>query len=101
MDNYGGGFSAKSLLLTFYSGESKDDKMTIAEFNVYRYKQIEIAKKKKAIVVYTYSKRSYGDDITTFFKTLKDDRINYLNQMILADIPPVTITEESHKSGTT
>ena len=65
--------------------------MTIVEFNVYRYKQIEISKKKKAIIVYAYSKRSYGDEITNFFKTLKADRTNPLNQMISADIPTVTI----------
>lgn len=81
----------KEFIVDFLLGESKDDKMTIVEFNVYRYKQIEVSKKKKALVVYAYSKRSYGDDITTFFKTLKDDRTNYLNQMISADIPTVTI----------
>lgn len=78
-------------IVDFLLGESKDDQMTIVEFNVYRYKQIEISKKRKAIIVYAYSKRSYGDDITNFFKTLKDDRTNYLNQMISADIPIVKI----------
>lgn len=81
----------KEFIVDFLLGESKDNKMTIVEFNVYHYKQIEITKKKKAIVVFAYSKRSYGDDITSFLKTLKDDRTNYLNQMISADIPNVTI----------
>ena len=81
----------KEFIVDFLLGESKNDKMTIVEFNVYRYKQIEISKKKKAIIVYAYSKRSYGDEITNFFKTLKADRTNYLNQMISADIPSVTI----------
>lgn len=81
----------KEFIVDFLLGESKDDKMTIVEFNVYRYKQIEISKKKKAIIVFAYSKRSYGDDITNFFKTLKTDRTNYLNQMISADIPTVII----------
>ena len=81
----------KEFIVDFLLGESKDDKMTIVEFNVYRYKQIEISKKKKAIIVYAYSKRSYGDNITNFFKTLKADRTNYLNQMISADIPTVII----------
>jgi hypothetical protein len=84
----------KEFIVDFLLGESKDDKMTIVEFNVYRYKQIEISKKKKAIIVYAYSKRSYGDDITNFFKTLKTDRTNYLNQMISADIPNVTIEKK-------
>ena len=81
----------KEFIVDFLLGESKDNKMTIVEFNVYHYKQIEISKKKKAIIVYAYSRRSYGDDITTFFKTLKEDRADYLNQMISADIPTVTI----------
>jgi hypothetical protein len=81
----------KEFIVDFLLGESKDDKMTIVEFNVYRYKQIEISNKKKAIIVYAYSKRSYGDDITNFFKTLKADRTNYLNQMISAEIPTVTV----------
>ena len=84
----------KEFMVDFLLGESKDNKMTIVEFNVYHYKQIEISKKKKAIVVYAYSKRSYGEDITTFFNTLKEDRVNYLNQMISADIPTVTIEKK-------
>jgi hypothetical protein len=81
----------KEFIVDFLLGESKDNQMTIVEFNVYRYKQIEITKKKKAIIVYAFSKRSYGEDIAAFFKTLKADRTEYLNEMISADIPTVTI----------
>jgi hypothetical protein len=81
----------KEFIIDFLLGESKNDRMTIVEFNVYRYKQIEISKNSKAVVVYAYSKRSYGDGITEFFKTLKQDRISFLNQMISADLPAVTI----------
>ncbi len=81
----------KEFMVDFLLGESKDNKMTVVEFNVYRYKQIELSKNKKAIIIYAYSKRSYGDDITPFFKTLKETRTNSLNQMISADIPAVMI----------
>lgn len=81
----------KEFIVDFLLGESKENKMTIVEFNVYHYKQIEISKNKKALVVYAYSKRSYGDDITNFFKTLKDDRKICLNQMISSDIPTLSI----------
>ena len=81
----------KEFIVDFLLGESKNDKMTTVEFNVYHYKQIEIGKKKKAIVVFAYSKRSYGDNITKFFKTLKNDRTNYLNAMISSDIPIISI----------
>jgi hypothetical protein len=81
----------KEFIVDFLLGESQDDQMTVVEFNVYRYKQIEIAKKKKGIIVYAFSKRSYGEDITAFFKTLSVDRTNYLNEMISVDIPAVVI----------
>lgn len=81
----------KEFIIDFLLGESKNDRMTIVEFNVYRYKQIEISKNSKAVVVYAYSKRSYGDGITEFFGTLKQDRVSFLNQMISADLPAVTI----------
>jgi len=76
----------KEFLVDFLLGESKNNEMTIVEFNVYRYKQIQISKKQKAIIVFAYSKRSYGDDITEFFKTLGDDRGKYLNEMIFNKI---------------
>ncbi|MBP6303787.1 MAG: hypothetical protein KA501_10425 [Bacteroidia bacterium] len=81
----------KEFIIDFLLGESKNDRMTIVEFNVYRYKKIEVSKNRKAVVVYAYSKRSYGDGITEFFKTLKQDRISFLNQMISADLPAVII----------
>lgn len=82
----------KEIIVDFLLGESKDDKMIIVEFNVYHYKRIEVAKNKKALVVYAYSKRSYADDITSFLKTLKYDRANYLNQMISIGIPALSIS---------
>ena len=84
----------KEFMVDFLLGESKNDKMTTVEFNVYHYKQIEIGKKKKAIIVFAYSKRSYGDDITKFFNTLKNDRTDYLNAMISSDFPTVKIDDK-------
>jgi hypothetical protein len=81
----------KEVMVDFLLGESKDNKMTIAEFNVYRYKQIDIGKNEKAIFVYAYSKRAYGADITAFLKNLKADRIEYLNQMIVTEMPKAKI----------
>jgi len=81
----------KEFMVDFLLGESKDDRMTIIEFNVYRYKQIELGHKRKAIVVYAYSRRAYGDKIIPFLNSLGVGRIDYLNQMIKTEIPPVTI----------
>ena len=81
----------KEFLVDFILGESKNNKMTIVEFNVYRYKQIQISKKQKAILIYAYSKRSYGDEITDFFNTLGKDRGKYLNEMISTGLPDIKI----------
>ena len=84
----------KEFIVDFLLGESKDDKMTIVEFNTYHYRQIELSKKHKAIAVYAYSKRSYGDDITDFLKTLKDDRNSHLNEMISLKKPAISLKEK-------
>ena len=81
----------KEFLVDFLLGESKDGLMKIVEFNVYHYKQIQISKKQKAIIIFAFSKRAYGDDITPFLKSLGKDRIEYLNKMISTEIPTVTI----------
>lgn len=83
--------NGKELIVDFLLGASKENKMTLIEFNVYHYKQIEVSINKKALIVYAYSKRSYGNEITHFLKTLEEDRTKYLNQMISSDIPTVTL----------
>lgn len=84
----------KEFIVDFLLGESKDDKMTIVEFNVYHYRQIELSKNHMAIAVYAYSKRSYGDDITKFLKTLNNNRIIHLNEMISIEKPIIQIEKK-------
>lgn len=79
----------KESMIDFLLGESKGDMMTIAEFNVYRYRQVDLGNGKKGIFVYAYSKRAYGDDITAFLKSLGDDRNKLMNAMIDANVPVV------------
>jgi len=83
----------KEFIVDFLVSETKDNKMTTVEFNVYRYKQIDIEGFKKAIVVYSYSKRAYGNEITTFLESLGKERANYLNYMISSEIPAVKISD--------
>jgi hypothetical protein len=83
----------KEFILDFLLGESKENKMTIAEFNVYRYKQIDVDGGKKAIIVYAYSKRAYANDITSFLKSLVNERVEYLNYMISSEIPDIKISK--------
>ena len=84
----------KEFILDFLLSESKDDEMTIVEFNIYHYRQIELGKKHKAIAVYAYSKRSYGNGITDFFNTLGEDRNSLLNEMISTEKPIINIKEK-------
>jgi hypothetical protein len=84
----------KEFIVDFLLGESKGDKMTIAEFNIYRYKQVDIGDKKIGILVYAYSKRAYGDDITPFYKNLGNDRTKLLNEMIGSAMPEVAISDK-------
>jgi len=81
----------KAFMVDFLIGESKADKMTIAEFNIYHYKKIDLGNGRNGIVVYSYTKRSYGDGITKFLKNLGNDRNNYLNQIISTEIPTVKL----------
>jgi hypothetical protein len=80
----------KEFILDFLIGESSEGKMTIAEFNVYRYKQILIDGK-SALLVSAYSRRSYGDTITSFLTTLNTNRATYLNEMITFSLPSLKV----------
>lgn len=84
----------KEYMVDFVLGENKNDKMDVEEFNIYRYKQIDLGDKGKALLVYAYSKRAYGNDITPFLKNLKPDRINLLNIMSASEIPTITIVDK-------
>lgn len=81
-------------MIDFIMGESKNDKAEIQEFNIYRYKQIEVRDKKKAILVYAYSKRAYGDTITPFLKNLKTERVSLLNEMTASKMPEIKIVNK-------
>ena len=81
----------KEFIVDFLMGESKDGLMTVVEFNVYRYKKIKIDKNKEGLLVFAYSKRSYGEDITSFYKSLKTDRKKHLNEMISFNLPKIKL----------
>ncbi|MBT33923.1 MAG: hypothetical protein CMO01_30030 [Thalassobius sp.] len=83
----------KEFIVDFLLGESKNNEMTTVEFNVYHYRQIELSKKRKGIVILAYSERSYGNDITDFLKSLKVKRNAHLNEMISKDKPTIKLQE--------
>ncbi len=69
----------------------QDGKPTVAEFLVYRYSQIELSKGKKALLIYSYSKRAYDDGIAAFIKSLADNRTKVINEMISAELPKIVL----------
>lgn len=82
---------AKEYIVDFLLGESKDDQMTVIEFNINRYKQVDLGNGRKGILIYVYSKRAYSEAITPFLESLKDNRIKHLNEMIATEMPSVKI----------
>lgn len=78
-------------MIDFLLGESEGGATTVVEFNVYRYKRVQVAKKKEGLLVYAYSKRAYMEDVTEFMQGLKEARTTYLNQVIEADMPEIKI----------
>lgn len=67
------------------------DKLDAVEFIIYKYKQIELDNNKKALLVYSYSKRGYGDGITPFLTNLGKFRRDMLNVMISEKMPEIKI----------
>lgn len=82
----------KETTIDFLVGVSENDRMTVVEFNIYRYKQIELDKGRKALLIYAYSKRAYGDQIKPFFAALKADRTAHLKEMTALELPSIKLT---------
>lgn len=83
----------KESILDCLLSTQKNDKIDVVEFIIYRYKQIELKNNKKALLIYSYSKRSYDDKITSFLKNLKNERADLLNIMTAKMLPEISIKE--------
>ncbi|MFZ1321939.1 MAG: hypothetical protein WAT71_10315 [Ignavibacteria bacterium] len=81
------------IIVDFILSEDKEGQTPVIEFNAYRYKQTDIGNGSMGIIIYAYSKRSYGDGIDSFLRNLKEDRTKYLDEMSKTTIPDVTISE--------
>ncbi len=71
----------------------KDGELDVAEFIIYRYKQIELENHQKALLIYSYSKRSYGKDIPAFLKNVGAERSKLLKIMMTKELPKIKIKE--------
>lgn len=76
--------------IDFLVGASKGDEMIVVEFNFYRYKQVQLPSG-KGILIFAYSKRSYGNDITPFLKKLSAIRDKYIDLMIEQKLPEIKL----------
>lgn len=81
----------KEFIVDFILSENRNDKLNTIEFNIYRYKLVELGHKKKGILLYAYSKRAYGDDITPFFNSLAKSRVNLINEIANSELPTIQI----------
>jgi hypothetical protein len=72
-------------------GESKPGQTDVAEFIIYRFRQVDLGGSRKGILMYSYSKRGYGDGLTAFYKALPAERGELLTAMITGAVPSVTL----------
>lgn len=77
----------KEFILDCILSSSKDNRLTVAEFIVYRFRQVELINQNKAVFIYQYSRRSYGSGITPFLTSLKEERQRLLKLMTSATLP--------------
>lgn len=84
----------KEIIIDFTLGESKNNEMTIAEFNIYRYRNIELGNNRNGLLVYAYSERSYGEKIQEFYKSLKTERPELISMMSLSELPVISLSKE-------
>jgi hypothetical protein len=83
----------KESILDCILSSEKNGELEIVEFIIYRYKQIELENHKKALLIYSYSKRSYGENITAFLKKLGTERADLLNVMISKELPNIKLND--------
>ncbi len=83
----------QEIILDFLLSQNMDGSQGIAEFNVYRYRQVALGAGKKGVLLYAYSKRSYGSAIDDFLKTLKPVRTAAIATMTKTKVPTVKITD--------
>jgi len=81
-------------MVDFLVGESKGDDYTTVEFNIYHYKKVDVGGGKKGLVIYVYSKRSYGEEITNFLENLGVMRNDLLNAMIASEKPKISLSDK-------
>ncbi|WP_338648150.1 hypothetical protein V5J73_05425 [Flavobacterium sp. KS-LB2] len=93
--NYKANYSPdkKEIIVDFVLSDMKNNIINTAEFNIYRYKQIDLDNNKKGILIFAYTKRNDKNSVDYFFNNLGDIRKKSLKTMISIEMPKVKILE--------
>ncbi len=75
-------------LLDFVVSSSPGNKLVV-EWNAYRYINLQDKSGKEGVLLFGYSKRSYGEKATGFMNKLKTERITHINTMRNYAIPKI------------
>lgn len=81
-------------MVDFLLSQSDGDTLAVVELNVYHYKKVPLGNNKIGILVYAYTKRSYGDAIPDFMQKLGDDREKMLYAMQTNILPEINIKKK-------
>jgi len=81
-------------IIDFIVGEHEGEYTNIIELNFHRYKEINLSKKRKALILFAYSKRAYKNDTYTFMQNLASYREKYLKEITSTTLPEVTISKK-------
>lgn len=74
-------------LLDFIVSQPAGNKTAIVEWNAYRYVNLKNKSNKTGIMLFAYSRRSYGGNTTAFLKALKTQRVEDINSFAAYSIP--------------
>jgi len=83
----------KYFIIDYLTTEMSNDKMTSAEYNVFKYQTIKIGSR-DAILIYAYSWKSYDEEVGQFINTIPDFREDFVNEMIKKPTPQISLGGE-------
>jgi hypothetical protein len=81
--------SGRDYIIEFTTCEYEGKKLNLVEFNISKVHKIKTASGKPAIVIYTYTWRSYDEETTQFLATIGNFKEEFITEMTHASIPDV------------
>lgn len=81
--------SGKEYILEYTTCEYANKKLNLVEYNVSKIHRIKTLSGKNAVMIYTYSWRSYEDETTLFLSTLDRFKEEFIADMTHTPVPAV------------